>query len=93
VKRICVRLRRRESQIDSFHRKRLTDLENELMVAAGEGWVEGIVRDLGMDMHTLLYLKRITNKDLLYTTGNFAQCYVAAWMEGEFGGEWIYAYE
>ena len=50
MKRICVRLRRQESQIDSFHRKRLTDLENELTVAAGEGWVEGIVRDLGMDM-------------------------------------------
>ena len=26
---------------------------------------EGIVREFGMDMYTLLYLKRITNKDLL----------------------------
>ena len=26
---------------------------------------EGIVRELGMDMYTLLYLKQITNKDLL----------------------------
>ena len=38
-----------------------------------------------MDTYTLLYLKRITNKDLLYSTGNSAQCYVAAWMGGEFG--------
>ena len=38
-----------------------------------------------MDMYTLLYLKWITNKDLLYSTGNSAQCYVAAWM-GEVGG-------
>ena len=30
------------------------------------------------------------NKDLLYSTGNSAQCYVAVWMEGEFGGEWIH---
>ena len=39
-----------------------------------------------MDMYTLLYLKWI-NKDLLWSTGNFTQCYVAAWMGGEFGGE------
>ena len=38
-----------------------------------------------MDTYTLLYLKGITNKDLLYSTGNSAQCYVAAWMGGEFG--------
>ena len=43
-----------------------------------------------MDMYTLLYLKWITNKDLLYSTGNSAQCYVAAWMGREFGGEWIH---
>ena len=39
-------------------------------------------------MYTLLYLKWIANKDLLYSTGNSAQCQVAAWMGGEFGGEW-----
>ena len=36
--------------------------------------------------YTLLYFKWITNKDLLYSTGNTAQYYVAAWMGGEFGG-------
>ena len=34
-----------------------------------------------MDMYTVLYLKRITNKDLLYCTWNSVQCYVAALME------------
>ena len=29
-------------------------------------------------------------KDLLCSTWNSAQCYVAAWMGGEFGGEWIH---
>ena len=29
---------------------------------------------------------------LLYSTRNSAQCYVAAWMEGESGGQWIYVY-
>ena len=34
----------------STNRNRLTDLGNKLMVASGEGWGEGIVRELGMDM-------------------------------------------
>ena len=33
-------------------------------------------------MYTLLYLKQITNKDLLYSTWNSAQCYVADWVRG-----------
>ena len=38
---------------------------------------EGIVRELGIDIYTLLYLKWITNKFLWYSIGNSAQCYVA----------------
>ena len=51
----------------------------------------GIVREFGMDMYTLLYLKLITNKDLLYSTWKSVQCDVAVWMAGEFGEEWIHA--
>ena len=58
----------------------------------GEGWREGIVREFGIDIYTLIYFKWITNKNLLYSTWNSAQCYVLAWMEGKFAGEWIYAY-
>ena len=43
-------------------------------------------------MYTLLHLKWIANKDLLYGIGNAVQCYVAAWMRGEFGGERIHIY-
>ena len=43
-------------------------------------------------MYPLLYLKWIIKNDLLYSTGNSAQCYVAAWMGGEFGEEWIHVY-
>ena len=46
---------------------------------------EETVREFGIDMYTLLYLKWITNKDLLYSTGNSAQCYVPAWMGEELG--------
>ena len=49
-----------------------------------------MVRESGIEVYTLLYLKLITNKDLLYSTGNSAQYYIAAWMGGEFWGEWIH---
>ena len=51
-----------------------------------------LVMEFGMDMYTLLYLKWITNKSLLYSTGNPDQYYVSAWMGGEFRGEWIHVY-
>ena len=46
---------------------------------------EGIVREFGMDMDTLMYLTWRTSKDLLDSTGNSAQCHVAAWLGGELG--------
>ena len=46
-----------------------------------------MLKHFGKVMYTLLYLKWITNKNLLYSTWNAAQCYMAAWMGGEFGGE------
>ena len=38
-----------------------------------------------MDVYTLLYLKWATSKDLLSSTGNSAQCYVAAWVGADLG--------
>ena len=54
-----------------------------LRLLVGEDQGEEIVRDFGVD--TLLYLKWMTNKDLLQSTGNATQCYMADWMGGEFG--------
>jgi len=48
--------------MNSLRKQRDSELENKLMAA----------REFGMDMDTLLYLKRITNKALLYSTGNSA---------------------
>ena len=42
-------------------------------------------------LHFHALLKWITNKYLL-STGNSAQYCVAAWMEGELGGEWVHVY-
>ena len=59
-----------------------------IMAASREGWGGGIVREVGMDMCTLLCLKRMTNEDLLSRTGGSAECHVAAWTGGESVGEW-----
>ena len=45
-----------------------------------------------METNTQLYLKWITNQDLLRSSGNSAQGYVTARMGGEFGGEWTRGY-
>ena len=41
-------------------------------------------------MYIWLYFKWIANKDILYSTGNSAQCYMAVWMGEEFEGKWIH---
>ena len=51
-----------------------------------------MVREFGMDMYTLIYLQWITNKDLRYSLGNSAQCYMAGWRRVRFGGEWIHVH-
>ena len=58
----------------------------------GEGWGGAIVKDFRKVMHTLLYLKWITNKNLLYSTWNSAQCYVPTWMGEGSGEERIHVY-
>ena len=63
-----------------------------LRLPGGEGWGERDRQGVwDQHVHTAVF-KWITNKDLLYSTGSSAQCYMAAWMGGEFGGEWIHVY-
>ena len=57
------------------NRNRFTNLENEFIVAKKEEWGEGIVGESGIDMYVVLW---VTNKDLVYGTGNSDKCYVAA---------------
>ena len=51
---------------------RLIDLENKLITVTrgeGGGWREGIVREFGNEVYTLLYLKLITNKTYFIAQG------------------------
>ena len=57
----------------------------------GHQW-GGINWEIGTDTYTLLYIKQITNKDLLYMTGNSTQYSVMAYMGEKFKKEWLYMY-
>ena len=61
----------RPAQFKSCHSRITCDLENVLMVA-GRKDGERDSWESGMDTYTLLYLRRITNEDLLYSTWNSA---------------------
>ena len=52
---------------------------------------KGTVREFGKVMYRLLYVKQITNKDLLHST-RFAQCFVSAWFGPGFGGEQMHVH-
>ena len=70
------------------NRNRRKDLENK------HGWQGGgrAVKEFGTDMNMLLYLKWRASKVPPYSAGSSAQCYVAAWMGGDCGGEWIHVH-
>ena len=58
----------------------------------GKDGGEGIVREFGVDIYALLYLKWIANKVRLHSIRNSALGYEAAWMGVGFRGEWIHVY-
>ena len=59
----------KRQQQQQKNKNKYTDLENKLMVTRGEGNWGGIVREFGIDMYTLLYLKWITNKTYCIAQG------------------------
>ena len=57
------------------------------MVIRGK-WRGGMNWEIRIDIYTLLFIKEITNKDQLYTTGNSTQSSITIYMVME----WIYVY-
>ena len=61
----------KRNDTNEFTYKRETDRERGNLWFPGDGskrLVERIVREFGIHMYTLLYLKWITDRDLLYNT-------------------------
>ena len=50
----------------------------KLMIIKGESG-GGINQEFGINRYTLIYIKQITNKDLLYDTGSYIQYFVIAY--------------
>ena len=62
------------------------------MIIKGESRV-GINKVFGINRYTLLYIKQVTNKDLLYSIGNYIQCLVITYNGKESEKEYrIYAH-
>ena len=57
----------------------------------GDKGVGRITWKIGIDIYTLLCMKQITNMDLLYSTGNFAQYFAMDYMEKNIE-KWINVY-
>ena len=74
------------------NRNRLTDMENRLVFAKGEGCERGMDCELGISRCKLLYTAWINNKVLLYSTGNHIQCPVIKHNGKENEKECIYVY-
>ena len=53
-------------------------------------WKKRRVPEFGIDMYTLLHLKWITNKDLLYSIGNYIQYLVITYNEKNLKKIYIY---
>ena len=53
------------------------------MVTKRETWAEGIHQELGININTLLLIRLIANKDLLYSTGNSIQYSLITYMRKE----------
>ena len=62
------------------NRNRATDIDNKVTGTKGESGRRGKNWETGIDICILLYMRQITNKNLLYSTGNSTQYSVMIYM-------------
>ena len=73
------------------HRENKYAQKTNLWLPKAKGW-GGINQEFGINIYTLLYIKQIINRDLLYSTGKSTQYFVITYMGKESEKEWIYVY-
>ena len=61
------------AQMNLSTEHRLTDMENRLVVAKGEGEGSGMGWEFGISRCKLLHWEWINNEDLLHSTGSYSQ--------------------
>ena len=57
----------------NLEKKKKIQMNLNLWLPKGKG---GWNQDFGINRYTLLYIKQVTDKDLLYSTGKYSQCLV-----------------
>ena len=70
-----------EANVILKEKNRASNVENKLTVTKGWGRRDKL-GDL-VDIYALLYIKQVTNKNLLYSPGNSTQCSIMAYMGKE----------
>ena len=89
-------LKKKKKDTNELICKSETDLQTEktnLWLPKGNGGVGGgINQEVAINIYTLLYIKQIINKDLLYSTGDSTQYSAITYMRKESKKEWIYVY-
>ena len=71
------------------HRKHTYGYQGGKVGGGGGG---GMNWEIGIDIYTLLYIKQINKKNLLFSTGNSTQYSVMTYIGVESKKEWIYVY-
>ena len=67
---------KKKKQTKTYFPNRDSDTKNKLMVKEGERWGGMMNEEVGINIYILLYIKEGTNKNLLYSTENYTQCFV-----------------
>ena len=89
--RLCVESKKNGTN-EPIYKTEIHRQKTNLWLPKGTGAGGGINWDIGIDIYTLLYIKSITNKNLLHSTGNSTQYSVMPYMGTESKKEWIYVY-
>ena len=61
------------TQIHLWNRNSLTDTENRLVVAKGDGKSGGMDWEFGLSWCKLLYMEQINSMGLMFSSGNYIQ--------------------
>ena len=63
-------------QMNLYTKQKQTHRYRKQTYGYQRGKWEGINEEVGINTYTLLYIKQIPNKDLLYSTGNYTQYFI-----------------
>ena len=70
--------------------KQKTDSQTGIILVVTKGKRKGDKLRVRINIYTVLYIKQIINKDLLYSIGNYTQCFIITYNRKEPEREYLY---